>query len=125
MTMSEVTTSVVSVEEQKAREEAKAQALAKATGLLGDCERAIVSAETSYGKGLLEAGRFAAEYVAVRIAPPLAHSRAAAVQAVELLLSQHSSTRVKANDLIGAHHAFTLVGDGVDMAYRFWRDAWS
>src|SRR5262245_43383761 len=107
--MSEATLKVGAQQEQSANLEAeKKQALARATEALGKAESAMGTGTTAFSAGHLLAGNWAAEHVLIRVSPPLSHSRAAAVQAVEKTLSPLSPVPVRGNDLIAAFQAFRL-----------------
>jgi colicin import membrane protein len=69
--------------------------------------KAYRQGERAYRAGLLEAGRLADVYLHQRVA--LGDQRRVAVQRVEGILADHSSTSVDANRLIATYHAYRLL----------------
>src|SRR5262245_9310989 len=92
--------------EKAAAEEA--QARADADAVLKQAARAYARGEKAYRAGLLEAGRLADDYLHRRMA--LGDKRAAAVELATLELSRYASSTVDVNELVGCHHAYTLLG---------------
>jgi hypothetical protein len=108
-TMSEqntVTATVPEADESAVRE----AALKEATKLLSNMAKAYAKGERGLLTSTVEAGEYAAQYVAARLA--MGDKRAAAVQAVEGKLAEVGGEIVKANVLISTYHAHRLLSSG-------------
>jgi hypothetical protein len=100
----------------------------KSEGLRKEMRKSFLKGEQGYKKGLLEAGRFAHEFVVTRM--KLGAKRAGAVSTVEGDLNAISTRVVKANVLIRAYWASALLSEaqGIkapELPYGSFERGWS
>lgn len=118
----------------EAAEEARVEALQEAAEkALTACRKAYTKGDKAHRQGLLESGRLASEYIALRM--EAGATRAVAVQVVEGELAKVAWDKVDVNRLVRCYHVYRLLCDGYravteatadpDVPYSHLRDVWT